>query len=190
MTQQLITEKIVSPAVTLGMEEVAAIKVAEVERACMVQQETLRGQLKDEQAKIAPLQKKLGEQALSDAKNDHPEIEKIESALKTLFGKNAKISLGVEGANVRIHVEGHVMVPCKSKDYKAIQKEIDDTGKAVAKIEDGLCDVKKKLSQLPHLERCAKAAVARGRLEQSIEGQKILESIDKLTLPGLPAPKA
>lgn len=183
-------ESLVKVDTTIGLEEVAAIKVAQVERECLMRQEELRAGLKQAEAHVQKLESGLQSAVIEDTRDEHPEIAKLESAMKSFFGKDAiaKISVTNEG-KVQIGLSGHCVLQLKGTKSKAIKKEIETTRKDIVEAENDLCTVKKNLGMLPHLERSAKAAVAKARLEQSSEGRNLLAQIDKISLPALPAPK-
>lgn len=175
---------------SIGMEEVAAIKVAEVERACLIEQSVLRAELKDAETLVAKLNVDLIKAIPEDVRNEHGEIAEIDALLKKLFGKDAKICISHAGSGrATLGISCNTTIAFKGDKSKVIQKSAEAAQKDVVKAEDGLCEVKKKLGMLPHLERSAKAAVARARLNQSEAGKNLLAHMDEVTLPGLPAPK-
>jgi autotransporter translocation and assembly factor TamB len=173
---------------SVGLEEIAAIKVAEVERELIISQETLLQDIRQEEAEIVKLERGLPEQVIADTKANYPEISEIEKSLKGPF-KSFSIQISLSGDKVRINLEANGDLSLKGEKSKEILKEMAQRKAAVEKAEGKLVDVKKKLQQLPHLERSVKGAVARIRLESTQEGKKILAQIQKVTLPGLPAPK-
>lgn len=187
------TESLIRIDTTVGMDEVAAIKVAEVEHNCLARQEELRAGLKKAEAHVQKLEAGLGTAIDSDTRDEHPEIAKIETLLKSFFGKEARLVISSNGPDNKVRVQVGVPVcilPLKGAKSKAIMKEVADTRKDISDAENNLCTVKKQLGMLPHLERSAKAAVAKARLMQSDAGRNLLAQMDKVALPGLPAPKA
>lgn len=184
-------QELVSVEATVGLEEIAAIKVAEVERGLIVTQEQALADVRAIETEIAKLDKKVPDQVVADTKENYPEIVAIEEALKDNFPKSFSLSICLDRDrnSVSIQIQASGSISLKGEKSKALLGEIKELKGQVDKLEEKLVETKKKLQQLPCLERSAKAAVARVRLEKTAEGKKILSQIDKVTLPGLPAPK-
>lgn len=175
--------------VQVGLEEVAAIKVAEVERALLIQQEQLRFDIKKAEAEVPKLEQNLVKAVENDTKASYPEFFEIEKALKGLCKSySLQISLNNDG-KVSVQIQAHGQIAWKGDESKALSKELKAKEEAITKMVDELANAKKKLTMLPHLERTAKAAVAKARLSQTKEGQELLAQIDKISLPALPGPK-
>jgi len=183
--------ELVSVEATVGLEEIAAIKVAEVERGLIISQEQTIADIRGIEAKADKLARQLPEQVVADTKENYPEIVALEKALKDKFSKtfNLTIALDREAKGVTICLEASGVLPLKGEKTKEILAETKKLKKDLSGLEDKMIDIKKRLQQLPHLERSAKAAVARVRLEKTTEGKRILSQIDRVMLPGLPAPK-
>jgi hypothetical protein len=190
MSEQDTPQSLVKIDTTIGMDEVAAVKVARIEHACLTRQEELRAALKDSEAKVVKLEEGLLKAIPEDTRDEHLEIGKLEAALKSFFGKDACISIAMNGDKVSVSaLHCSRMVTLKGAKSKAITKELEQVKKDVVAAEDGLCTVKKQLTQMGSVERFAKAAVAEARLMQSDAGRAMLAHMEKVTLPGLPAPK-
>ena len=178
----------------VSLEDVAAIKVSEAEVELIGQTDVLRQDVKKLSEDIVKLQQKLTPAMIEDTRTNYPEIKKLEGALKQFFGsKNVGVTIsfqpdhGKQGADrkVVITVHGTDTVACRGKESKGIQAEIDKKAKEKDKKEEQLVEARKKLCQLPALERSTKAAVARHRLGQSKGGQAILKEIGKVGIPGI-----
>lgn len=175
--------------VQVGLEEVAAIKVAEVERALLIQQEQLRFDIRKAEAEVPKLEQNLREAVEADTKANYPEFFEVEKALKGLCKSySLQISLNNDG-KVSVQIQAHGQIAWKGDESKALSKELKAKEEAITKMVDELANAKKKLTMLPHLERTAKAAVAKARLNQTKEGKELLAQIDKISLPALPGPK-
>jgi len=189
---ELSMERIVEPAVQVGIEEVAAIKVAEIEHTLLTKQEKLRAELKKLEEEHKKLAQSMGSVALASVKDEHPELEKLESILKS-FVEEKHYKLHIEfceerqTVSIEVRAEGY-FVP-KGPAFKALKKDMADLKEEIGNVENGLLEAKKGLGMLPFIERSAKAAVAKAKLERTTEGLEILKNLDKIGLPGLPAPK-
>lgn len=190
-------QKLVNVQAQVGLEEVAAIKVAEVERQCLIDEAQFKFDLKEASAKAHELKTGLMKIAEEEFRKEHPEIGKIEELLKKVFKE--KVSVQFQAVNeahagkpmtLTVSVSAQGSVPFSGPKTKDRIKEIDAKEKDVTDLEEKLVETKKKQSQLPYLERAAKAAVAKARLSQTKEGQAVLAHMDNVTLPGLPAPKS
>lgn len=91
---------------------------------------------------------------------------------------------GVDGVAIERGVK-----PAKAKILKDIEGDILAHGKEISDCENGMLEVKRKLQDIPMLERQAKAAVARAVMSSSDDGGTLLDIVSRTTLPGLPAPK-
>lgn len=176
----------------IGMEDVAAIKVAEVENTLMRRTEELRAQLSADEKALQTLEAEFSGVLLEDAFKEHPALKKLQEALKELFGKSfsATAVLNKEKDKVLVQVAGDGTFPWKGKASKRHHAEMEETRARITKTETDIIDAKKKLGQLPSVERSAKAAIARMRLSGSKEGQEILKRLDTIALPGLSGPKS
>jgi hypothetical protein len=173
----------------VGLEEVAAIKVAEVERALLIEQEQLRVDIKKAESETPAMGCALQDAVLKDTKENYPEFFEIEKALKGLC-KSFELSVVLgSDSKVQIQVNAHGSIAWKGDKSKALLKELEAHKAGLEKMIDRLANTKKKLGMLPHLERTAKAAVAKARLIKTEEGREILAQIDKISLPALPGPK-
>lgn len=176
----------------VSLEDVAAIKVSEAEVGLIGETDILRSDVTKLNGEIDKLQEKLVPTMIKDTRKSYPELDKLEKALNGFFGsKSVKIDISFSGekGKINVSVSGQTQVAWHGKESKGIQSDIEKGQKDVAKKQDQLVDARKKLCQLPALERSAKAAVARLRLSQSKAGQAILSTIGKVSIPGLPAPK-
>lgn len=190
MTEEKSAELITVDA-QLGLEEVAAIKVAEVEGALLQKEEQLRKELRESEGRHRDLNKKFLDTVEDDARLSYPEIDAAEKALKKIFKDhvNLKISLNPRAGTFHVQMEAQGTLKWKNGKTKEIYAEIAKEEKGIQALEDELVGVKKKLSMLPHLERRTKAAVAKAKLSRSKEGQEILKQIEGIELPALPAAK-
>lgn len=190
-SKELSAEKVVSFDATVGMEEVAAIKVAEIEGNLLVRGEQIRKDIRDAEAEVAKAEAKFQDYVVEDTKASYPELDKAEKALRAIFGKEVSVTISQPSPDGKIHVELHGKgnVAWKGDTSKDLKKQIDALQKKISTLENEAVEVKKGMTMLPHVERRAKAAVAKARLSQSKEGMAILGQLDSLTLPGLPAPK-
>ena len=176
----------------VSLEDVAAIKVSEAEVGLIGETDILRSDITKLSGEIGKLQEKLAPTMTKDTRKAYAEIDKIEKALNGFFGSKAvkiDISFSSEKGKLNVSVSAQTQVAWHGKESKGIQSDIEKGHKEQAKMQDKLVDARKKLCQLPALERSTKAAVARLRLSQSKAGQTILNTIGKVNLPGLPAPK-
>jgi len=182
-------EPIAHVDVQVGLEEVAAIKVAEVERQLLIQQEQLRFDIRKAEAEVPKMEAKLREAVEADTKVAYPEFFEIEKALKGLCKSyEMRVTLNPDG-KIGIQIAAHGQIAWKGDESKAINKDLKAKNEEIAKMVDELTNAKKKLTMLPHLERTAKAAVAKARLSQTKEGRELLAQVDKISLPALPGPK-
>lgn len=178
---------IVSLEGMVGLDEMAAIKVSEIENKLLGRQETLRKALKISEEQKSKLHEQHAKQVIEDTRESYPEIGQIEKALESLFGKSAKgISISTsEDGKVKLALNVATTLQFKGKKSKAIAVQMKEADKEIKATEDGLMEVKRGISMLPVLERSAKAAVAKARLSQSKEGLKILDQIQDIHVPGL-----
>lgn len=190
MTEPTSSE-IIPISADISLEDVAAIKVSEAEVGLIGETELLRADVKTLNGEIGKLQGKLIPTMIEDTKKSYPEVKKLEGALKQFFGsKNVHLNIQFSGdTKVSISFTAGDCVAWRGKESKEIKAEIEAKQKEVTKMEDRLVEARKKLCQLPALERSTKAAVARLRLSQSKAGQAVLNTIGKVSIPGLPAPK-
>lgn len=190
MTEPTSSE-IIPISADISLEDVAAIKVSEAEVGLIGETELLRADVKTRNEEIGKLQGKLLPAMIEDTKKNYPEIKKIEGALRQLFGsKNVTLQISFNGDNkIAVSIGGNDTFAWRGKESKEIKAEVEAKQKEVTKMEDRLVEARKKLCQLPALERSTKAAVARLRLSQSKAGQAVLSTISKVSIPGLPAPK-
>jgi len=65
---------------------------------------------------------------------------------------------------------------------------VDEAERAIKECEERMLDIKRKLADIPMLERQAKAAVARAVMGDG-DGKTLLSIVQRVTLAGLPAPK-
>lgn len=186
-------------AAQLGMDEVAAIRVAQIESDLLIAENELRDKLTPLNQQVGKMVKQMEELIPKETRAQHPEIAAFEGAYKKLFGKDVAITIACHGE----YGDGKVSVSFTEDRYnskegslklnsaavKELSKEIESKRKDIAKIEDDLVKTKKALQQLPSIERRAKAAVAQIKLEGTTEGKKILSRLSAITIPGLPAPK-
>ncbi len=190
----IMKTELISVDASVKMDEIAAIKVSKWEENLLTGQMQHRKLLQDKEAELAKLQEELPKLVDKDTRKSYPEIEDLESSLKSLFGKTVHMSIVLHGDKVNVSISGALsaLLTWKGQDSKDHKKKIDAVQKEIKEIEDKLCEIKKGLGMLPYLERRAKAAVAEAKLSKSKEGAEILKSLDKLMLPGLPglpAPK-
>lgn len=175
----------------VGMDEVAAIRVAQIERDLMNSEQALRTELATLRKQIEKDTADRQKAVVKDIKENNPELDAIEGALKKLFGKEFTIYIQSAGEGVQVNVEisARGTVTAKGSEVKELSKSIEAAQKKVTKAEDDLVKVKRGLGQLSHVERQAKAAVAQIKLEGTAHGKKVLERLSSITIPGLPAPK-
>jgi hypothetical protein len=171
----------------VSLEDVAAIKVSEAEVGLIGETDVLRQDVKKLNDEITKLREKLTPAMVEDTRKHYPEVKKLEGALKQFFGsKNATVVITFNQENkIHISVTGQDNFAWRGKESKEIKAEIEAKQKEVGKKEDQLVEARKKLCQLPALERSTKAAVARHRLSQSKGGQAILKEIGKVGVPGI-----
>ncbi len=199
MTEQSESHELIKMDAIVGIDEVAAIKVAEVEGDLIEAREVLKRDLSGLREKAGKVSEDFSKSLAKETRASYKEIGKLESVLKTFFA-GAKDNYGgaievsfdgqISCSKVTISLSGYrKSFPIKSKKLLDAQKEFKDLEKAIKDKETVLTDVKKRLSMLSHLERRVKAGVARAKLSSSKEGKKILDNMDKIKLPALPSPK-
>jgi predicted phage tail protein len=182
-------ESMVKIDVSIGPEELSYVQVAKYERDCLGQQEALKVDLKAAEGSVAKLEASLLKAVPEDTRDEYPEVEKIETALKSFF-KDSSVTISMHHDKVQISISGcSRLVTLKGVKSKAITKEIEQAKKSITLAEDGLCTVKQNLGKMAFIERQSKAAVTEMRLMQSEAGRNLLSRMEKISLPGLPAPK-
>lgn len=190
MQEPTTRDPIITLKAEIGLEEVAAIKVAEVEHDLLVEKEQASLDLTTVEKEINEISPKVKDAVFADTLENYPEIKAIEKMLKGQFPKHFGLSIELIGDDrVRVGVEAGGELPLRGENARELLKKIRVKQVLVSKIEGILVDVRKKLGQLPYLERATRAAVAKARLEGSKEGREVLKRISAVCLPGLPAPK-
>lgn len=189
-------EKIVSVGLDTDMKAAADVRIHDIEVDCLTRQEQYRAELKTAQAALEELRKNIMKIAEDEFRKDHPEIVKLEESLKKLFKENVKVVFQAvneahagKPMSVTISVSASGAINFSGQETKDTIKAIDTEEKKVEDLEEKLVEVKKQLSMMPAVERGVKAAIGRYTLSQSKTGKEILAHIEKVTIPGLPAPK-
>lgn len=76
-------------------------------------------------------------------------------------------------------------------NLRKTQEAVDAAAKSIRACEEQMLDIKRRLADIPALERQVKAAVARAVIGTTDDnGAALLRSVNGITLPGLPGPKA
>lgn len=196
MQQNSESHELVRMDAAINLEDVAAIKVSEVEVDLIGQADILRQDITKLESDAADLNVKLPEVVTEDTMKSYPELKKLEKALQDFFGsKNVNLSVarlsecGDAKNKVKIQISASDSFAWRGKASKEMSAEIKKKQKEAVEKQDQLVEVRKKLAQLPALERRTKAAVARHRLSQSRDGKALLTQIGKVDIPGLPMPK-
>lgn len=190
---------LVQVSVNVDKDDVATILMARAE-------EQLKEQIKGFQAEERRLGKehraltKERDAALKAHINKHfePTLEKLKEAAKGLGAKGIKTSVNVYSTqpkggknrqgkatcNLNLNafkprINWHVELDAPfSKELREKYSAVDDKGKEIDKNQRKWMAVRKKLSDLPSLERRARAAVAEQRLMASEDGRELISALD------------
>jgi hypothetical protein len=177
---------------SVGIDEVVAIKVSDAEEMLAVEQEKISADIRENDKKIHKTRETLAKVVNRETRKHYPELVKLEEMLKSVFKvKNSKLSIQLgDTVKGRIRVTlGHYSTDLRMKGRRSqkLRKSYIELDKKREKLEADLLNTRKKRSQLPRLERKVKAEVAKVKLGQTAQGRKILNSIGKVELKGLPA---
>lgn len=184
-------EDLVKMDATIDMDSISAIRVAQLETQLLEKQDKLRAEIRTKEADRNSVNQKLQKAFVDDARDNNPDIAKLEEMGKSMFGKTFSISVTRSGDRVQVQCHGGTThLPWKGDKSKGLDKEHQEIGKEIGKIEGQIVEVKKGLGMMANVERRARAAVAVAKLSRTEEGKEILKSLDTINVPGLPAPKA
>jgi hypothetical protein len=190
---------------TITKDDLVAIRVAEVERQLHEAKLAIiaeRRELDKEYEAAQSDRPKVFEEVAIEAIGSH--FDKAITALnavrsgKELFTVSARIEqdektgrYAAYGCISGIHGTQHdrELSVTQSKRLVAAMKRIEAAAKAISSCEERMLDVKRKLNDIPALERQVKAAVARAVINDGGDGSSLLSVISRVTMPGLPAPK-
>ena len=194
-------KSIVSLAVDLDKDDVAAILMARAEttiknaiNACAAQYSKLLGVATE-------LNKEIQEQlhAAANAAADKS-LKLVTEAAEALGCKQIQHSVDVQGTNAKkgmleYRLQLHAVKPTFTCDVcaetkataevKATWKRIEDNNKQTKENGQVWLDWRRKLQDLPTLERRAKAAVAEQRLSRTAEGQELIALLDSQVNDGI-----
>jgi hypothetical protein len=196
--------------VEITRDDIIAIGVAEEEKRLMLEVADCQKQVKALEKKHNDISKKLGD-SLSKMAEDRfkKESTAAEKALKGLGFSDFKIktdaspasrdkrethvylvvTIGSAGGQRRYgssEFMSHEVEVRRTSEQKKMAKEMDQIKTQIDKIMDQGIESKTKLTQLPTMERQAKAALAKSILEQSREGRELISSISGMqSLPAL-----
>lgn len=173
---------------TIGLDEVAAIKVAETERELIAIQETLSKKSDELQKKYGEVSAKLGPEMIKDARRTHPKLKRLEALVSEIFGKDGRVQVQFNNADqVLVSIGGQHFLKVSGKASGAIRKEMTELTASIGECNEQLVKAKKGLCMLPTVERDAKARIARYRLGKTTDGKALLAHLDKgkqpLTMP-------
>jgi len=175
--------------INLGSADVINMLVAENEQLLQEKVLETNGQIKDVQAGMTRIREDLEKLGTEEARASIKGLAEIEELLKRL---KIEYSLTVEERVSDGQITGSAQVrfsfDIKSKTSPAYQKKAEELDRAAKNFEElhGLrCELNEAINKLPTAARVAQAKLTRASLGSSDEGQKMLGSLDAMTI--LPA---
>lgn len=203
----------------IGINDITDMMVSEHEENLILEKDTVEGNLAGARKEHAEAEKVLTDmaEALIESHNIDRNTQALASALKKFNGRDyhcaiAEGSVDIEkktcSAEIRVvdskkyeedskrsyysdtGVIIHKSVTIKfTAEMKTQIKEIGKKAEEVAKVQELLTDVRKRLADLPRLVRRAKGAIVKAQLKGELDSpNKILEAVVGIQPRALPAP--
>lgn len=181
--------------ITLDMEKIAIIGIAKGEKKFKERLKTLKAELSKVDKEIEELSEKLK----SEAKVAVPEkvknaVSSFENAIKSLEIKtkvemNIEVHLHTKKNNFSVQLANNVGYGMRkfelfesSSDFSDSQNrilsDIESREKKLEELSSELIDLRRKLADVPGLERQIKANIAEQELKKTEEGRQILSTLD------------